>query len=576
MQGYEVINRMLAEAGVGSVFQYMAEDTMELMADLAANWSDEIDVVHSRHEQGAVAMADAYARSGDQVGVCIAGRGPGIAQTGTGILNARNYGSQLLVVAPEPAVSETHDVKTFEQESYLRTMVGDVVSIRSPETLVPRFGEALRRVFLGDSPLAVQISKDVLNGEIDVDAGVVEELVSEELVRITGDDSAVSGSPLDVSARLEPDPEKVSQAVDLYLDSDAFQPPVLIAGEGAYEAGAKEAMEELAERLNALLITSLKARDLFEGHPFHVGFSGNWGSPLANEFMTEANFVIAVGCSLNYHTVDEGYLIDDDATVIHVDADPTSIRRYTDVDLGIVGDARRTVEALKKAFEREGIDRGRELWTDDLRKRIEEFDILEGPEFPDREGAMDPRELIRTLNDVLPTDRLLGTDGGHFRKWVLDGITAPPDNSILSCDFAAIGLGLPMGVGIGQFLKDRDRFVNGGEDRTAVTICGDAGFMMSIQELETAVRNDISVIVVVMNDSALGAEYHAIESRGWPPETALMSTPDFATIAEGMGAEAHTANSIKNVEALADHLQDPDGPVVIDCTVNHEVRHRSY
>jgi thiamine pyrophosphate-dependent acetolactate synthase large subunit-like protein len=579
MRGYEVVSRLLFEAGVETTFQYMAEDTMELVADLKTNWNDAIEVVHARHEQGAMAMADGYARSGDRIGVCIVGRGPGIAQTGTALLNARKNGSRLLVVVPTPARDDPHDPKAFEQGSFLRSTVGEVVTVRSPDTLVSLVRDAIRRVHLGESPVAVQVPKDVLKETVEVPGDVA------SISPPDGDDgpdgSATSGrtepsrsATTPIPARLEPDPERIEAAVDLFLDSDAYRPPVVLVGAGAASADARAAIEDLAERISAVLVTSLKGRDYFEDHPFATGFSGNWGDPLSNEFLADASYVLAVGCSLNHHTVDEGTLIDEDAAVVHVDADPGSIGRYTAVDLGIVGDARLTVEALSAAFEREGIDREGELWTDDLRDRIASYSPLDGPDYPEKPGVMDPRALTRKLETVLPESRLVGTDGGQFRKWFLHELSAPPADSIISCDFAAIGLGLPMGIGIGQFLRDERR--SNGDDRTAITICGDGGFMMSLQELETAVRHEIPIVVVVGNDSSLSSEYHYLDVQGGPAETALLSTPSIADVATALGAEGHTATSLGDVDTVADRLQDPDGPVVLECIVDHEVRHHSY
>ena len=576
MKGYEVINRLLVEAGVETVFQYMAEDTMELMADIETN-RDEIEAVHSRHEQGAMAMADGYARSGDRIGVCVVGRGPGIAQTGTALLNARKNGTRLLVVVPTPARTDMHDPKEFEQEMYLHATAGEVATIHSHGTLVPIFREALRRVHLGESPLAVQIPKDVLKGTMEVPDDVDDPPLPGETGSDAGDGrpkSRPSAASRPAAARLDPDPERIDEAVELFLDSDALQPPVILAGDGAYRADAREAIEDLAERISAVLVTSLKGRDYFEDHPFAVGFSGNWGSPLANEYVSEASYVLAVGCSLNDHTADEGRLIGEDATIVHVDADPGSIGRYTPVDLGIVGDARLAVEALSAAFEREGIDREGELWTDDLRERIASYSPLDERDYPEKPGVMDPRALIRKLEEVLPDARLVGSDGGQFRKWALHELSAPPADSIISCDFAAIGLGLPMGIGIGRFLEDEKR--SNGDPRTAIAICGDGGFMMSLQELETAARHETPVVVVVGNDSSLGSEYHYLDVQGGPADVARLSTPSLADVATSLGAEGHTAYSLEDVDAIADRLQDPDGPVVLECIIDHEVRHHSY
>lgn len=561
---------MMVASGVKTVFNYMAEDTMMLMAALAEEWDDEIDVVHSRHEQGAMAMSDGYARTGEEISVCVVGRGPAIAQTGTALINARKRGSKVLVIVPEPALSDTHDVKNFKQEAYLEATAENVMSIRSHGTLVPKFREALRKVHVGESPLVVQIPKDVLDREMEVPSGFDEPVVPPGLPQAEDSSSPSGGSTV------VPDDSVLEEVVEYYLDSDAYQPPVILAGRGAMQADAKDAIVGLAEQTSALLATTLEGRGYFQDHPLYLGFTGNWGSPLANEYLTEANFVIAIGCSLNYHTVDKGYLINEDATVIHIDTDPTSIGRYTPVDLAIVGDARATTEALTETFERNDINREGELWTDDLRETIDSFDILDGQEFPEYPDTIDPRELMRTLDENLPHNRLIGTDGGHFRKWILDGIHAHPDDSIVACDFAAVGLGMPLNIGAAQYLKQTEP-TTAGDPRLSIVFCGDAGFMMSLQELETAVRHDLPILVVVINDSSLGAEYHSLVNTHREPEVALIPTPELATVAEALGATGYSATSITEVEAAIDDIgTTPDGPVVLECIVNPEIRHRTY
>lgn len=554
MNAHEAVIELFDRMDVGTIFALMSEDTMRMLSKLHDQWDGQMRVIHSRHEQGAVAMADGYSRAGDDIGVCVIGRGPAIAQTGTSLVTARRKGSNLLVLVPEAPLSDTYDIKDFDQERYLESTIGTVHSARSPETLVPVLEEAFRTLRVGEGPVAVQVPWDILDGEFpdEMDIGT----------RLQTERNAVASN-----ARLHPDESAVEEAIELYLDSDATEIPLIVAGRGAIEADAKDAIEELAERTNALLATTLQARGYFDDHPFSLGFVGDFGSNIANEHLVQSDFVVAVGCSLNPWTTDSGQLVQDDTTVVHIDTDPDAIDRYTAVDLGILGDARLTVESLVSSLEAYGIDRGEELWTDRLRTRIEETPTLDEGNFPEQPDRIDPRDLVRTLDRLLPDDRILVSDGGHFSRWVLDGIATPePDDLIWTLDFSAIGQGLPHGIGAA---------VNSGE-RTCVTICGDAGFMMSMQEIETAVRHGLPMIVIVMNDSALGTEYHSLLTANEFADVARIDAPDTAAVAEALGADGYAAGSVDELEAIDDVLgHRPDGPVVVDCRTNREVRHRS-
>ncbi|MEF8901917.1 MAG: thiamine pyrophosphate-dependent enzyme [Halovenus sp.] len=368
--------------------------------------------------------------------------------------------------------------------------------------------------------------------------------------------------------RLRPDEQVIDDAVDLYLESGATVPPLVLAGDGAVRADAKPAIESFAERTNAILATTLQAQGYFADHPYSVGFVGTFGPTLANEYFTHSDYVLAVGCSLNDHTTDNGRLVDEDTTVVHVDHDRAAIERHNEVDLAVVGDARVTVERLTDALAGRGIDFEGKFWTDRLERRIASASVWGRQDTPNRPDRIDPRDLVTELDTVLPADRFVVTDGGHFINWVLDGITTThPDDYEWTIDFGAVGVGLPIALGA-TFATD---------DRTVVAFCGDAGFMMSIQELDTAVRQEIPVVVVVMNDDALGSEYQQLQNKGIDPDAAVVETPDFAAVAGAHGVDGCTIRSVDDVDALRGKLETGvDGPVVADCRINRDVRHRFY
>ncbi|MFB6169508.1 MAG: thiamine pyrophosphate-binding protein [Haloarculaceae archaeon] len=549
MNAHQAIIDVLAAEGVDTLFTLMAEDTLHLLSDIDENHRDDLDIVQTRHEQGAMAMADGYARSTGDVGVCMVGRGPGIAQTGTALVTARKNGSNLLAIVPEAPTSKNYDIKEFKQEAYLESTVENVISARSAETLVPRLREGFRQVRTGDGPVVVQVAWDVLDGDADFDY-------------------ALDG-PSGLAAQRgtgAPDPDAVDEAVERYLDSDATKPPLILAGRGAVAADAKDALIDLGEQTGGVLATTLRTEGYFDDHPYSVGFVGTWGRNLANEHIVEADFVFAAGCSLNPKTTDGGRLIRDDAKVVHVDTDESAIERYTPVDVGIVSDAVATAEAFTAELAEMGISRADDLWTDRLRERIAAQPDLDEGEFPDVEGRVDPRALVQALDEYLPAERQVISDGGHFTRWVVDGVhTQHPDDFVWTLDFAAIGLGL--GAGIGAAVAS---------EKPSVLFCGDAGFQMMLQELNTAVRKQVPLVVVVMNDDMLGSEYHNLDKQTDYVEAPFIDSPDFAEVAASMGATGHTVRSVDDVDALGDVLGEaPTGPVVVDCKINHEVRHRS-
>jgi thiamine pyrophosphate-dependent acetolactate synthase large subunit-like protein len=552
MLAHDVLRSYIDANEIDHVFSLVSDGTKKLLAKLESD--DDVRVVEARHEQNAMAMADGYARATGRVGVCVVGRGPGIAQTGTSLVTARKRGSKLLVLLPDTPLSADYDTKGFQQEAYLQTMLGDVVSIRSPEVLVSRMNTVFERLERGDGPIAVQIPWDLLNAAVDLPAEWTAPAALHD-----GFDSGSALTPSDAAVR---------RAVDLYLDSDVNRAPVVLAGRGAVESGAKDALTDLAEQMGAYLTTTLQAKDFFADHPFHVGFVGTFGGSLANEIIGQTDFVYAVGCSLNPHTTDEGRLFDEAATLVHVDREPTSIGQHVPADLGIHGDAAETSQAIATALADEGLALADTYWTDAERNRIADASALDERTYPEQAERIDPRDLVRELDDALPAERLLVVDGGHFVNYVMDGISVPhPEDFVWSLDFASIGQGLPMGIG-GALSA---------EERTCVTICGDAGFMMTLQELSTIGNEQIPMLIVVMNDEVLGSEYHQLDLIGEDASIAENPTPDLAEVASSFGIDGYTVTSVADLEDVRDVLgQPPDGPVLIDCHVNRAVRHRYY
>ena len=559
MKGYEICIRALSVAETRTAFTLLSEDTMGMVARMDAN-DDLPTIVDVRHEQNAVTMADAYARSTGETGVAIVGRGPAIAQTGTALSTAKKAGSNILVLAAESALDRQSEDKHFDQEGFLQSTIGEVVPIRSGDQIATELPAVLRRLDGGDGPIAVLIPDDVLNGS-------VERIDDDWQPRTTSVTTATQPA-----ARLQPDPDKIEAAVDAYLDSDATKPPMIIAGAGAKGSGAGDALTSLAERTGAMLATTLRARSLFGDHPYHVGLVGTLGTTMANQLLVDSNFVLAVGSSLNSKTIDDGELIAEDATVVHVDTDSVRLGSHESVDHSIQGDAQTVACRFEEALADMNLDVSEKFWTERMRRRIQDGTAVERDPDHDADGLLHPGSLVSELDDILPADRVVVSDGGHFTMWVLDGITVDaPEDFVWHYEMMSIGLGFPAGVGVAQAVEESD---DGGR---CLTFTGDGGFMMSLQELDTAVRHELPLVCVVMNDEALGSEYVKLQKEGEYSDSAVVASPPIADVASAMGATARTVRSEDDLDDVAELLADPPtGPIVLDCRTDRDVRHRYY
>lgn len=552
METHKIVTQFLDETGVDTMFAFQSDGNMEMLAYIEEEKTNDIRLIKTRHEQAAVAMADGFSRASENMCVCTVGRGPAIAQTGTSLVTSHRHGSNFLVLLPETSTNSYFDDKDFAQEAYLDATIENVISIRHQDTVVPSLRESFHQLENGDGPVAVQVARNVLDGDI---------TISEDRDIIDQSKSANLRSPN------HPNESQIIKAVDLYIDSDMTKAPIILAGRGAVKSGAHKAIEDLAEKMNAMLATTVQGRGYFDDHPFSLGFIGGFGRDLANEFTMKSDFVLAVGCSLNPHTTDRGSVLDDEKNIVHIDKDPKSIERHTPVDIGIIGDATKSIEAFTRELESREITQREELWSDSIHQRINNSPKFDDGKFPQKANKIDPRELIREANQILPENRIVVSDTGHHNRWVLDGLDTPsPEDFIWPSEFSSIGLGIPTGIGAALASKKK----------TCITVCGDAGFMMTDHAIETAARYEIPIIVLVMNDCSLGTEYHTLNQNNKYADVSLIDTPDIANVASAMGAKGVTIRSVSDVYDQEELFnQSPEGPVVVDCKINREVVHRS-
>ncbi len=197
----------------------------------------------------------------------------------------------------------------------------------------------------------------------------------------------------------------------------------------------------------------------------------------------------------------------------------------------------------------------------ETRRRLAQVDLSTEFQAANTARTMDPRAVALALDALLPKSRNAVYDAGNFLQ-IVPYIAVPgPDCIKNTVDFASIGMGFGTALG----------FAAGTPDRTTVLFIGDGGFLMTLGELETAVREDLPLVIVLMNDAAYGAELHYLKMRGMPVSTAVFADIDFAPIAQAFGFETATVRTLEELHALAPLLRNPQGPILLDCKINASV-----
>jgi thiamine pyrophosphate-dependent acetolactate synthase large subunit-like protein len=339
---------------------------------------------------------------------------------------------------------------------------------------------------------------------------------------------------------------------------DSAQRPLLLAGVGASPDCAR-ALVELAHRTGALVGTTLLAKGRFAGCRYDVGVVGGYATDPSVPVLADIDLVLAFGASLSPYTTGHGTLFRR-VPIVQVEADPDRIGERTPVQLGVVADAESVAEALLAAVS------ARAPRSDPPLHRPALLAALRAPACaePDESTAdeLDPRAIAITLDELLPSDRVLVMDSGRFS-------TAPgrfvdvrnPPAIRHTADGGSIGLGLGVALGAAY----------GRPQRTTVLFAGDGGFSMAMADLETAARHRIPLVVVVLDDRAYGSELGHLRAVGLPSDLALLPGIDFAGVSRALGIEAVTVRSSDELRELGPRLSARRDPLLIHCLIRRDV-----
>lgn len=537
---HEVLAVQIRALGVDDVFGLMSDDIAMLVASIDAAG---VAFHGARHENQAVAMAEGYASATGRLGIVLLGRGPATANGLHGIVYARKAGSRVLVLlgaghdAPPDPNGFGPDTKALDQVALLRAAGVRVMTAHdgagAPRMLVRAAAAA------GQGLVALLLPMDMLAGTTAVDA-VVQAPPSWPAVR-----------------------PPVARAAAIAAAAQALRGasrPLILAGHGAHRAGARDALVRLADHLGAALATTMKAKDLFRGHPFDCGVVGSFSHAAGRRLIEQADCVLVFGAGLNQRTSSQGTALPAAAVLIQVDTSREALGRWLHCDVAITGDARAVAEQLLAAVPARERD-AQPMRTPALRQALAERRPEHDVEPRHTARTVDPRSVGIELDRLLPADRNLVYDAGNFLS-VANFVSVPrPAHIKQASDFSSIGLGLGTALG----------FAIGDPARPTVLFIGDGGLLMSLGELETCARLAVPLVIVVMNDCAYGAELHFLKLRAMPVAASQFPDIDFAPVAEGFGFQTATVRSVDGLRQLGPMLAAPTGPILIDCKINGAV-----
>ncbi|HET7163693.1 MAG TPA: thiamine pyrophosphate-dependent enzyme, partial [Pseudolabrys sp.] len=459
-----------------------------------------------------------------------------------GIGEAAKSRTPLLVLAGDVPTGNVKSNFYFEQAELVRSVGAVSERTHTPQSARSDLLRAVTRALRDRQTVVLSLPLDVQDAELN------------------GTNAPLELTPM--PGRLQPDPKDVRRLAEAVARAKR---PLVLAGRGAVLSDAEASLIALADRLGALLATSVCGHGLFADNPWSLGICGGFSSPAADELIAESDFILGFGVSFTQWTTKKGNLIAPDASVAQIDIEAPKLGYQRPVQHAVLGDAKSTAEALLTELGRPGPSRDKSGRRNDrTRERIRSGDNHHSP-YLDESSALyiDPRTLSKAVDDILPKDRVVASDSGHFCGWVPRYLRVPnPKASCLSHSFQSVGLGLASAIGLAV--------ANPG--KLAVLGAGDGGFMMSIADLETAIRLGLRMCILIYNDSSYAAEVHYFRRQGYSIDLVQFPETDFAAIARGYGARAATVRTVADLDPVRAWVgEGAPGVFLIDGKINPDL-----
>ncbi len=531
---YDVLAQAFMQEGVRTCFALLGDANMNWAARLAEHGCR---MIYVRHEHCAVAAAMAYARKSGDVGVATVTCGPGVTQVVTALPAAVRAHLPLVLFAGEAPLKSGWYNQEIDQAPLINATGAAYHRLHMPERMPVAVRDAFLQARRERRPVVIGIPFDLQDRPW------------------TGPETLPKPSRelLPRPSAMLPHPDDVAKAAKLLENAERA---VVLAGLGAVEAGAGAACRALAAKTGGLLATTLPARGLFHDDAFCLGISGSYTTEVGLEHLKEADFVVAVGCSLAYHAGGGGQLWPK-AQMLQIDIDPVAVSQGQEVARHhLRADARLGVEALTAVLP----TRSRGWRSDAMAKRIRDSKP-DSHVFEIESGLLDPRAVVEALEKALPRDWEMVNSGGHC-SWFFAQMPSRPQEKFLTIrEFGAIGNGISFAMGVAAARPDRQ----------VVLFDGDGSLMMHVQELETIRRHRLNILIVVMNDGAYGSEVHKLRAEGLPEDGSVFGYCDFAGIARGFGLAGETFTSLDSLPKRVAEFGRSGGASVWDFHVSDKV-----
>ena len=532
LTGAEILIKSLLDEGVDTIFGYPGGAVLNIYDELY-RYRDKINHILTAHEQGAAHAADGYARATGRVGVCLATSGPGATNLVTGIATAYmdsipmvaitgNVTKQLLGKDSFQEVDITGITMPITKHNYIVKDVNDLQGIIREAFYIAKEGRP--------GPVLIDIPKDITAAK-----AKYEPIIPKEVERKT---KHITDKALEEVAAL------INEAEN----------PFVYAGGGIVASEAFEELKEFVDKINSPIATSLMAISAFPyNHPLYTGMIGMHGTKASNILATKCDLLINLGARFSDRVINNQKNIKN-AKVIHIDVDPAEINKNIKVDSFIVGDLKivlqKLIPLLKEKKNEEWLNKMNELKSLNVR----DTSVT---------GELTPEFLFRKLSELDDGGFVIATEVGQHQMWAAQYFDYKyPRSFISSGGLGTMGFGLGASIGAQIALKNKQVF----------NIAGDGSFGMNCNELVTAVKNNLPVIIIIVNNNSLGMvrQWQNFFYEARYSSTTLNRSTDFVKLVEAFGGIGFRVYEKEELESALREALEFKGPVVIDYVIHND------
>jgi acetolactate synthase I/II/III large subunit len=523
--------------GVTHMFGIMGDGNMYWMHELDKLGG--VQMLEVRHEGAGLGMADGWARVTRTPGIATTTCGPGVSQLATGLITAARASSPLVAFCGEYPNNDDEYNQRLDQAAFAAGCETAFLRITSPEVADEVVRKAFYTAKLESRPVMISAPMDVQQKTFEDD-----------------DEPYQPSSAILPKRVIFPDPSDISRAADLVGKA---KHPVIICGRGAMWSGAGPAVVKLADRIGALIGTSLMAKGWLAEQEWYAGISGTYGARNSLKLFEGADCVIAVGATMNRYTTEHGYLYPE-AKFVHIDVKPHVVMSGGKAsECYVLADAKAGVEALEAELAKRQVKMAG-YRTSEVKKLLQARNV-DRAEFPIESGLVDAREIIHTLDEMLPPSIGVCTGSGATAGFSNMGFVKPRTLVLPGHFFGCIGQMLPAAMGV----------VVASGYKPHVLCDGDASVMMHLAEFETAVRYKMPLMVVCLNNESLGSEYYKLDAHKMKKDLSVITVPDLGKIGVAMGGRGKQVRSVEDLKQVTQEFIANPAPTLVDVRLDRSV-----